>query len=246
MALRFFSRLPAGSSPHEAPSLSRMAPALPFVGLAIGLPPALLLMLLCWLGVPSHLAATLGIGTLVLLTGAMAEDAIADAADGLGGGTTAERRLEIMKDSRHGSYGVVAIVLYLGARIAAIGAAAALNPLAAGAVLVAAGIAGRSGSLWLVLKLPPARHDGASAAVGPVGKTPYAVGAGFAALLCFVLAAPFAGILGLVLAAFAAFCVASLWVWLCRRLVGGQTGDLTGALHALIETAVLVVLVTFV
>ena len=167
MGLRFFSRLPAGGAPHEVPSLSRMAPALPFVSLAIGLGPALLLVLLCLLATPPYLAATLAVGLAVILTGAMPEDARADAADGRGGGSSIERRLEIMKDSRHGTYGVVAIGLFLLIRITGLGAVAAVNPLAAGALMLAAGIAARSGALWLSLDLPAAREGGAAASAGP-------------------------------------------------------------------------------
>ena len=232
MGMRFFSRIPLGEAPHETPSLSRMAPAAPFVSLAIGVLPALAMMLLCWASAPAYLAATLGVGLMVLVTGAMPEDALADAADGLAGGPTIERRLEIMRDSRHGTYGVVAIGLYLLVRITALGAVAAVNPLAAGALMLAAAVAARSGSLWLSLQLPAAREGGAAASVGRVGRTSFAMGAAFAAVLVFVLAGPFAGVIGIVLALVATALVALAWVWLCRRLVGGQTGDLIGALHA--------------
>ncbi len=245
MGLRFFSRLPAGDSPHETPNLSQMAPAVPFVSLAVGFLPAMLMMALCWMTAPAFLAAAMGVGLMVILTGAMPEDALADAADGLFGGTTIERRLEIMKDSRHGTYGVVAIALYLLLRVTALGSIAAINPLAAGALMLATTIAGRSGSLWLSADLPPAREGGASASVGRVSKRAFAVGAGFALVLVFVLAGPFTGILGIAFALLAAVGVATGWVWACRRLVGGQTGDLIGALHALIEVAVLTMFVLF-
>ena len=72
------------------------------------------------------LAATLAVGVFAIITGAMAEDAIADAADGLFGGQTKAERLEIFKDSALGTYGVIALVLYIAARIFALGAIAAL------------------------------------------------------------------------------------------------------------------------
>lgn len=245
MGMRFFSRLPTGERPHEVPSLGRMAPATPFVSLAIAALPALLMMVLCWMGAPAFLAAAIGIGLMVGLTGAMPEDALADAADGLFGGTTVERRLEIMKDSRHGTYGVTAIALYLIVRVTALGAMAAVNPLAAGALMIAATVAARSGSLWLSVELPPAREGGASASVGRISRLAFGVGAAFAVALVFVLAGPFTGILGVGFTILAAALSALGWVWLCRRLVGGQTGDLIGALHALIEVAALTMLVLF-
>lgn len=245
MGLRFFSRLPTGDAPHETPNLSRMAPATPFVSLAIGLLPALLLLGLSLLTVPPFFAAALATGLLVVLTGAMPEDALADAADGLFGGATVERRLEIMKDSRHGTYGVAAIALYLLLRVTAIGSLAAINPLAAAAVMIAAGLLGRSASLWLSVALPSAREGGASASVGRVSTTAFWIGAGFAAVLSLVFAGPFTGLFGVLFALLAALGVCTGWVWACRRLVGGQTGDLIGALHALVEVAALTVFLVF-
>lgn len=244
MGLRFFSRLPTGDRPHQRPDLSRMVLAAPFASLVIGLLPALLLMGLLWIGVPGYFAAALAVAALVVITGAMAEDALADAADGLFGGNSIERRLEIMKDSRHGSYGVTALVLYLLLRVTALGALAVM-PLEAGALWLAAMVLGRSGALWLSVALPAARSGGASASAGRADRRGFAVGAGFAVLISFVLAAPFAGVLGLVAALLAALATALAWVRLCRRLIGGQTGDLIGALQALIEVAVLTIFLMF-
>lgn len=244
MGLRFFSRLPTGDRPHQRPDLARMVPAAPFTSLVIGLLPALLLVGLAALGVPAYFAAALAVAALVLCTGAMAEDAIADAADGLFGGSTVERRLEIMKDSRHGSYGVAALTLYLLLRVTALGALA-VAPLEAGALWLAVMVLGRSGALWLSAALPPARSGGASASAGRVGRGGFAIGAVFAAGLSFVLAAPFVGVVGLVAALLAAVATALLWEKLCRRLIGGQTGDLIGALQALIEVMVLTMFLIF-
>lgn len=242
MAMRFFSRLGMGEAPHERPNLNRMAPVTPLASLTIGLAPALLLLLLCWLTVPPLAAAAAAVALLVALTGAMPEDAIADAMDGLFGGATPERRLEIMKDSRHGTYGVAAIVLLLVFRVTIIGTIAATNPLAAAGVMLAAGIVARSGSLWLSVSLPPARDTGASAAAGRTDRLAFVLGALLAMVLTIILAGPFTGLLGLILALVAAAGIAVGWVFAAQRLVGGQTGDLIGALHALIEVGVLLVL----
>lgn len=239
MGLRFFSRLPAGAGGHTRPDLARMAPALPFTSLVIGLLPAALLMLAGWSGVPAYFAAGLGVAAMVAVTGAMPEDALADAADGLFGGDSIERRLEIMKDSRHGTYGVAALVLYLVLRVAALGALVLANPLEAAGIWLAATILARSGSLWLSVELPAAREGGAAASVGRVGRGSFAIGAIFAALLSFVVAGPFVGVLGLLAGLAAAAGTVAAWSWACRRLLGGQTGDMIGALHALIEVAVL-------
>ena len=245
MALRFFSRLPTGDSPHEAPVLDRMALALPFASLVIGIGPALLMVFGLLLGLPAYFAAALAVAATVLATGAMAEDAVADSMDGLFGGGTRERRLEIMKDSRHGTYGVAALCLFILLRITALGAIGGGNPLAAGGLWLAAGVLGRSAALWLPVVLPAARQSGAGATAGEVGWRSFSVGMLFAAILAVVLAGPFAGYLG-VLAAFALLVAVAIgWTALCRRLVGGQTGDLTGGLTALGEIAALTAFLLF-
>jgi adenosylcobinamide-GDP ribazoletransferase len=243
MGLRFYSRLPTGKAPHAAPRLERIALALPFASLVIGLGPALALLALLVAGTPPLFAATVAVALTAIVTGAMAEDALADAADGLFGGRDAGERLDIMRDSRHGTYGVVAIVLYVALRVTAIGAIG--NALEAAGVLLAAALLARSGALWLAHALPPARSGGAAASVGPLSRRNFAVGAGFAALLSFVLAGFAVGVAGLVAALALAALVAWGWVTVCRRLVGGQTGDLIGALQALLEAAVLTAFMIF-
>jgi adenosylcobinamide-GDP ribazoletransferase len=237
MGLRFYSRLPTGRAPHVRPNLSRMAMALPLTSVVIGLGPAAVLLALEWLNVPHYFAAAVAVAALVIVTGAMAEDALADAADGLFGAATIEERLSIMKDSRHGTYGVSAIVLLLLIRITAIGAIA--NPLAAAGVWLAATLMARSGALWLTVALPPARSGGAAATAGQVSRQAFGVGAVFMVVLSFVLAGFAVSVFGLIVAYGLGALVVWGWITLCRRLIGGQTGDLIGALQALIEVAVL-------
>lgn len=245
MALRFFSRLPTGSSPHARPDLGRIAMALPLAALAMGIGPMLLLAGAGSIGLPGFFAAALAVGAMVAVGGGMMEDALADAADGLFGGASAERRLEIFKDSRHGTYGVAALCLFLVLRVAALGSLVPAHPLAAAGVWLAANIAGRSGALWLAVALPPARRDGAAATAGPLPAPKFMLGAALAALLVFILGAPFAGLVGVGLALAAVALVTLGWTILCRRLVGGQTGDLVGAAAGLGEIAALSVLLVF-
>lgn len=244
MALRFFSRLPTGDSAHERPDLGRIAMALPLASVIMGLIPILLIFSV-WLGLPAYFAAALAVAAMVMVGGGMMEDSLADAADGLFGGATRERRLEILKDSRHGTYGVAALCLFLVLRVTALGSAAAINPLAAAGLWLAANIAGRSGALWVAVALPPARTDGASAAAGSLSASRFWVGAALAGLLVFVIGAPASSLLGIVLAIVAVGLTALGWAAVCRNLVGGQTGDLIGAAAGLGEIAALTILLIF-
>lgn len=246
MALRFFSRLPTGNRAHERPELSRIALALPFASLVIGVFPAFLLLGGGLTGLPKLFVAGIAVAAAAIVTGAMAEDAIADAADGLFGGTTRERRLEIMKDSRHGTYGVVALCLFLLLRVSALAALAAAAPVSAGALWLAAMLLSRSGALWLTVALPPARATGASAAAGRASPPAFAMGGVFALILALLLSAPSAGLTGFALAVALLAVLAWGWTQLCDNLIGGQTGDLIGALQALLEVAVLAAFLMFV
>lgn len=244
MALRFFSRLPTGDSPHEKPDLGRIAMALPLASVVMGLAPILLLGGV-WLGLPGYFAAALAVGAMVIVGGGMMEDSLADSADGLFGGSTRERRLEILKDSRHGTYGVAALCLFLVLRVTALGGVATVNPLAAAGLWLAANIAGRSGALWVAVALPPARAEGASASAGALPVSRFIVGAALATLLVFVIGAPASSLLGVIVAVLAVGLVVLGWTALCRKLVGGQTGDLIGGAAGLGEIAALAVLLIF-
>lgn len=244
MALRFFSRLPTGDAPHEKPELGRIAMALPLASVVMGLGPILLLAGV-WLGLPGYFSAALSVAAMVVVGGGMMEDSLADAADGLFGGSTPERRLEILKDSRHGTYGVSALCLFLVLRVTAIGSVATINPLAAAALWLAANIAARSGALWVAVALPPARADGAAVAAGNLPASRFWIGAALALLLLFVIGAPASSLVGVAFAALAVALFVLGWTMLCKRLVGGQTGDLIGAAAGLGEIAALTVLLIF-
>src|ERR1700735_436557 len=151
-------RLPALSA-WPADAVARAAWAFPVVGAAVGVLGGGVALIASRLGLPIPAASLLGLGATILATGALHEDGLADSADGLGGGQTRERKLEIMRDSRIGSYGAIALFISLGLRWAAV---AALLGGAAGAVLgalVAAHALSRAGLPVIMFYLEPARPD---------------------------------------------------------------------------------------
>ncbi|MGL4812175.1 MAG: adenosylcobinamide-GDP ribazoletransferase, partial [Beijerinckiaceae bacterium] len=123
--VRFYSRLrvprlPWEADPFAAPDGAMMARTLPFAALIIVAPSAGVLWLAVASGLPTLISATLTIIALTMTTGAFHEDGLADTADGFGGGATRERRLEIMKDSRVGTFGASALALGFILRIGAL------------------------------------------------------------------------------------------------------------------------------
>jgi adenosylcobinamide-GDP ribazoletransferase len=247
--LRFYSRLPAPAlpweiEPHAVPDFRTMPRMLPLAGAVIGAVGAAALIGSLALGLGNLVSAVICIATLTLATGAFHEDGLADAADGLGGGATPERRLEIMKDSRIGSYGASALCLALALRIAALAALADRTgwPALAAAVILT-GAVSRTAALLLFGLVPPARSTGAAYVVGqPSGTTlgiACAIAAAIAVALASATALPLSGVaLGMALAAGVAVGAARIGA----RLVGGHTGDIGGAAQQLSEIAMLLAL----
>lgn len=241
MAASFVTILPVASSkPAADGAVARATWALPVAGLLVGLAGALVYKIASRLGLTSNLAALLALATTALITGALHEDGLADAADGLGGGRTRERKLEIMRDSRIGTYGVCALILSFGLRWSALAAIA--DPWTVTLALCAAHAAARAGVPAFMSLVPPARPDGLSASAGaPPGRS---VAIAFAAgTLALALAlGPGKALVGLILLSLAGLLLARLAV----RQIGGQTGDILGAFEQLGEILVLLVAAAFV
>lgn len=238
ICLRFFTRLPVPSTEREralgAGSLAAAAAMAPLAGVVLAIGPALVLAAALALRLSADIAALLALAALIVTTGALHEDALADCADGFGGGRTRDRKLAIMRDSRIGAYGAAAIALSLLLRAATLaGAATAGRGVAA---LVVAAALSRAACFVPLALLPPARADGAGAAAGDVGWRRMLAGW---ALAIVVAAVAGAGIgraaVATLAAAFAALAVTAL----ARRQIGGQTGDVAGAAQQIAEIAVL-------
>lgn len=244
-ALRFFTRLPVPPpDPAETFDIGTMAPALPLVGAIIGLIGAFVLLLGLALNLGGLIAGSLAVAAMIVATGGLHEDGLADAADSLGG-YDAQRRLEIMKDSRIGSFGVLALVLGLLLRVGTLEALSDASPWPAAAGLIAAAAASRLAGLWLLHALPPARASGLSASAGrPDGRALLLAGAA-AILMSAALVIPSLGTIPLIGALLAASLATYGVQSLAMRLYGGQTGDVAGAAISLAEIAFLLALTIF-
>ena len=244
IALRFFSRLPVPSTRRETElgpaGLAAAVAMVPAAGLIIGAVAALALLLARSLGVPSMLAAPLAIAMLILVTGALHEDGLADCADGFGGGTR-ERKLAIMRDSRIGTYGACAIALSLYLRASALGVIASRDVGLAATVLIAAAILSRVACLLPLIALLPARPDGIGVSVGQPAPQKVAVALVLALVLSLSVlgfsARPAPIALAIALSATAALGMCAL-AW---RQIGGQTGDVAGATQQMVEIAIYLV-----
>jgi len=232
----FLTRLPLR---HDAPvakgDLAQALWAAPLVGALVGFAGAIVFAVALALHVPLLPAAVLTVATTTVLTGALHEDGLADVADGFGGGANRQRKLEIMRDSRIGTYGVVALILSFVLRVCAIAELA--DDQAVLAALIAAHAGGRAMIPLFMQIVPAARADGLAADAGmpssPVSFAAVAIGAAAVLMALGVKA----GLVTLVLLAGAG----AFMAWLSWRQIQGQTGDVLGALEQAGEMIVLLI-----
>lgn len=239
-SLVFLTRFPARfASFPSGHALGADAHAFPLAGILAAIPAALMLLVTEAAGLSSLVVATLSIGTLVLTTGALHEDGLGDVADGLGGHHERERAIAIMKDSRVGTYGALALLLSVALRIALVAQLVEHDQGAAALALFAAAAVSRGAMAWLWSALPSADIGGLADRMGrptqTVGLRALLAGDGiflvFGALAFDILPA-LAGLAlgGLVL----------LWFrGVIRRRLGGQSGDCLGATQQMTEIAAL-------
>jgi adenosylcobinamide-GDP ribazoletransferase len=235
-ALQFFTRLPiprwVGFQPHWLQHATRY---FPLVGWIVAWACALVYLLAVqfW---PQMVAVLLSTVAGIWLTGAFHEDGFADVCDGLGGAVSRERALEIMRDSRLGSYGVIGIVALLLAKLAAL---QALLPLQVLAVLGMAHPLSRWLATCLIWRMDYVREEGK---VKPLAQQ---MGQGEFLLATLFAVLPVIGVIALgmmswqrIAAGVLLAAVATLWLAArFRRRLGGYTGDCLGAVQQLSETA---------
>jgi adenosylcobinamide-GDP ribazoletransferase len=231
VAFQFLTRIPMPSIAFETDALSRATKFFPLVGLVVG-SGAILLQRLLMIHMNRPLVALIVLIYLVLITGCLHEDGLADTADGFGGGRIKDQILAILKDSRIGSYGATALMLSLLARYLLL-ASLPLEHFAA--YVISSHVLCRWSSLPLSYFVPPARErDGQGARI---------------AKLTSLASLTFGSIFSLAVVAFAlrGSAVAPVLVavftfaasgWFYERKIGGVTGDCFGATNQLTEMAV--------
>ncbi|MEO1092886.1 MAG: adenosylcobinamide-GDP ribazoletransferase [Pseudomonadota bacterium] len=230
LATQFLTRLPV-TLDRTPPPLAQVAGWFPVVGAGLGLIAGLVFAGLTLAGLPTLAAACVVLALLALLTGALHEDGLADCADALGVRERG-RRLEVMRDSRIGSFGAQALIFVTLARF--IGLSSLWDPWQQLTTLVVAAALSRGAIVALWSFLPPARNDGLAAGRRP-GPIAVALGLGLPAAAALVLLPP------AVATSMLALTVATLIVWgaVAKRAFGGQTGDVLGAGQQLCEAVML-------
>ena len=233
-SVQFLTRLPVPMQRDFVTDwINRSTRYFPLVGQLIGMISAVVLLLASKLW-PGWIAALLAVLAAVLITGALHEDGLADTADGLGGGRDAGHRLAIMKDSRTGTYGVLALGFCTALKLASL---AVLSPWLAACSLVAAHGVARAATVVVMHALPYA-GDPASAKVStqnlPPSRNEMLIALLLACWPLFLLDRPKI-LLGIGICAIVTMATALT----ARRLIGGQRGDILGAIEQLCEAGFL-------
>ena len=236
LAAGFLTRLippPAG----VVRPLAQGTRAFALVGAGLGMAAGLVYMVASGFGLPPVLAAMVTLAALVMATGALHEDGLADTADGLGGGGGKTQKLAIMRDSRIGAYGVIALTFSLAARLAAVAIIA--EPGLVFAALVATAAASRAAMAAVMTVLTEARGDGLGADAGRPGRRDAALGGVLAVVIAVLALDGATALVALAVGGFAVLAVAAL----ARRQIGGYTGDILGAAQQISEVAMLFTIV---
>ncbi len=215
--------------------IGRAVRAFPLIGALLGIAAGLAFAIATGLGLPDLVAGVVAVALLALLTGALHEDGLADMADGFGGGQTVEKKLAIMRDSRIGAYGVMALVLVLAAKVGALADLSDIGVVMSGVICAAA--TSRAAMPAMMRWLPAARSDGLGASAGVPPAQHVWTGIIIAVVLSLLLLT-WSGLVALIIAALAAAAVGLL----ARRQVGGHTGDVLGGTQQISELVFLLAL----
>ncbi|WHO80382.1 adenosylcobinamide-GDP ribazoletransferase [Rhizobium leguminosarum] len=246
-AVAFLSRIPMPQSLFKGYDgrLGPLVRAFPFAGIVIGFIPALALLLLLELRADPLMAALIALSIQVFVTGALHEDGLADTADGIGGGKSREHSLLIMKDSRIGTYGAIALILSFAIRAAALAAIARHSaPLAAALAIPAAAALSRGAVAWHWQRLAPAKADGVAASTGQPDEAAMQFALASAGLVAALLIWPAFGLRPLVASLLATGIAGFAFTAFIRRKLAGHTGDTLGATQQICEIATLCALAT--
>lgn len=238
-ATGFLTRLPVWVPNSAVFDLRRASRAFPVAGALVGAAAAVVVIICQSIGMTPMLSAAFAVTALIVITGAMHEDGLADTADGFWGAGEKERKLEIMRDSRMGTFGVLSLSLSVIIRIAAVSQIIETGIVFTAAALVAAESISRHGMVALMATTSPARSDGLAVSAG----TPFPAASRTSLIVTLAIGIPalwLAGGVGAIVIA-GGLAVLALFVGreLAKRHIGGHTGDVCGAVQQLMEIAVL-------
>ena len=240
IAVGFLTILPLAPSANlddHRTGLRFGARAFPLAGLVVGLFGALIYAIANMLRLPPEAAAFIAIGAMTVFTGALHEDGLADMADGAMARQAMSERLAVMRDSRIGTFGTLALIIVVGIKtgtITAIGWPDQVAPM-----LIGCAAASRAVLPAMLRFMQPARGDGLAFRVGRPEENQVILSALLGAAFALLFLGPFAGLVAII----AGTCAAALVGWIANKRLGGVTGDVLGAAQQATETTMMLAVV---
>ena len=233
IALSLLTRIPINIDHDNVDERARKASwAYPLVGALVGSIAAMIAYILNFFGLPITICTIMALLTMIALTGGIHEDGLSDCADGLGGGTDKDSILKIMKDSRIGSFGTIALVLVILGRYGSMSELLKIDQLFW--PLVAAGAISRVPMVGAMVYIKPARNDGLSVSVGSPPKFSFVIALIIGILSCVLVV----GILSVLVLLGVGF-ITMIIFYIANEKISGQTGDVLGASQQFAELVAL-------
>lgn len=234
-AFMLLTRIPVRWDKETPPDLNRCLWTYPIVGMVVALVGVCVYGGGIFIHLPNGVSVLLSIAVMIIVTGAFHEDGLADTLDGFGGGLTAEKKLEIMRDSRIGTYGGLGLIIVIGLKAAVLWSMAYYQFMAA--LLVGASLS-RFMIILILRILPPAREGGLSVNAGRPSNNTILVGLSTPLLISMLLLDLRTSLI--------VVAVAVIITWLFSRFtfkqVGGFSGDILGATQQISEVAIFLTL----
>ena len=232
-ALGFLTRFPTFSQ-ERVDLLAASVLWFPLIGGILGIIAGIGYGIGVWVGIGSDLCGLMAVGLLILMSGGLHEDGLADSADGIGG-EGREERYRLMKDSRLGVFGVLALIFSVGLRSLALGSIGEWQRVLGG--LVSNCMLSRWWMVWVMFRSQAAQPVGLSRGFGRPSHGRLIGGGGLTVLVCFWMGGAMVGgmVIGLT------FLSVTLLKRLSERFLGGYTGDTLGAIQQVSEILGLVI-----
>lgn len=239
VAFQFLTRIPMPRDLNPSlDDLGKCGVYFPLVGMILGLTGYAIYIGAIFIGLSNEIAVCLALASGMLLTGGFHEDGLADTFDGFGGAFTKERKLEIMKDSRIGTYGTLAVVSLLGLRFFALDKAAPSFSIAAFIIPL---MYGRLSSIIIIPHTKYSAIDKLSKSkpiIEGIGSKHYLIPVAYTLGITILLVGPIHT---------AAICLLSIFISailrkISLRQIDGITGDVLGATNVIVEVTALIYL----
>ncbi len=233
-AFMLLTRIPVNwqkISPNTPPNLNRCLWVYPVVGVVVSLIGAIIYLGTQALDIPQMTSILLSLSAMIITTGAFHEDGLADTMDGFGGGASPEKKLEIMRDSRIGTYGGLALIISIGLKVTGLSALSAGNVVSA--LLVGATVS-RLMIIFTLMMLPPARKKSLSVEAGKPSTKSVIVASTITILVCLTLQ----DIITIIYVLSAAIVSTAMFCRLSYKQVGGYSGDILGSTQQISEISI--------